>query len=295
MSRLAALAAVLAFAATLPAAAQTIDRVRVAEAGAPLTSGFARTVFVTLAPPPEYSRAAAGRWVGPRYQATGDGTVGGPTSLSWTLRFGEGGDPAAAANALLTHGWPLDIRGGVSVPHVVRGRTVGTILGRYVLTRAPGADSARYEATVAFPLAPRVLALLRLEAAEPESESAGDAGRYLVNGAVPVAVWNRGQTLWALTAVRVEGSLQPTRVSAQAAGGASVVRGAVADAFRHPVAGARVQLQRRDGGRWSRVAATRTNAAGRYRIRGVLQRGVYRTVATLGAAAARSRPVVAGR
>lgn len=297
MRRLVTFALVLGVAAGLPAAAQTVERIRVVSAGGPLTNTFPRATVVALTPPPDYTRAEAGdtqgAWVGPRYQATGNGAIGGRTSMAWNLRFGEGGDTAAAANALLAHRWPLDVRGGLSVPHVVRGRVVGAIFGHYVLTRAPGDGSARYEATVAFPLAPRVLALIRFEAVDPESEVSGEAGRYVVNGSVPVSTWNRGQAFWSITGVRVEGSLPPTRISAQAAPGVKTVRGTVADAFRHPVAGARVQLQRNVGGGWARIASTRTDAAGRYRIRGVAH-GRYRAVATLAGVSVQSRPVLAG-
>jgi len=283
--------------AAVAAPAQVTERVRVASAGGQLTKGFPAGVFVWIVSPPAYARASlagdGGRWVGPRYAATGDGTVGGDTSISWSLRFAQAKDAVAAANSSLAKGWPVDLRGGISVPHVIGGRTVGTILGHYVLTAPPGDRPAAYELAVAFAVGPGVFALLRYELPDPVSDDAGAAGSYVVNG-LPASVWNRGQALWAMTSLELHGTLPPTRVSARVAPDGRVVRGTVGDAFRHPVVRARVALQRLTGSAWRTVASTRTDKHGVYALRGIATRGRYRTVATLGSAAVRSSSVVAG-
>ncbi len=174
---------------SVPAAAAVIDRVRIADAGGAVTRSFPPSVFVSVISPTDYVRASSssssGRWVGPRYQASGNGSLGGQTSIVWHLRFTTGEKDAEAAAQTVAHrGWPVDIKGGVSVPHVVAGRTVGTILGHYVLRRAPGAQSAAFDAAFAFPLGPRLYALLRFELLEPSTDDAGDQGRYVVKGSL---------------------------------------------------------------------------------------------------------------
>ncbi len=283
----------------VPAAAAVIDRVRIAEAGGAVTRSFPPSVFVSVTSPGDYVRASSsssgGRWLGPRYQATGNGSLGGETSIAWHLRFTSGQKDAEAAAETVAHrGWPVDIKGGVSVPHVVAGRTVGTILGHYVLRRAPGAKSAAFDAAFAFPVASRLYALLRFELLEPATDDAGDQGRYVVKGSLPASIWNRGQAFWALTAVRLEGNLAPTRVAARVAPNGQAVRGTVADAFRHPIIGARVVLERETGAGWTRVASARTNSRGAYSVRGISRPGRYRAVAAVGRAVARSVSFFAG-
>jgi hypothetical protein len=295
-------AALLALATTLvvvlPSAAAVIDRVRVTEAGGAVTKSLPPSVFVSIASPAEYVRAAssetAGRWVGPRYQATANSTRSGESTIAWHLRFAEGAkDAEAAANAVEGRGWPVDIKGGVSIPHVIRGNAVGTVLGYYLLTRAPGSSSAAYEAALAFPVGPRLYALLRFELLEPGSDDAGRDGRYVVKG-IPASIWNRGQAFWSITSVRLEGNLAPARVSARIAAGGRAIRGRVSDSFRHPVVAARVRLELETGAGWSAVASTTTDGRGAYVLPAVSKRGRYRVAATLGTARARSRAIVAG-
>jgi hypothetical protein len=286
---------VLATAAS--ASGQVVERIHVAAAGGQLTKAIPAAVSLSIGSPPSYGRAAlngdSGRWIGPRYAASANGSVGGQTSISWSVDFAQGKNAVASAQSTLKHGWPVDLKGGVSVPHVVGKRTVGTILGSYVLTHPTSAAAAGYEAGVAFAVAPGVFALLHLDIATPASESAGTAGTFLVNG-VPLSLWNRGQALWVITALELHGALPPTRVSARVAPDGRVVRGIVADAFRHPVVRARVVLQRQTGSAWHPVASTKTNVHGAYVLRGIATRGRYRTVATLGSAAVRSAPLLAG-
>ena len=300
MRRIALLAlagGLLVGAAPSAAPAQVTERIRVATAGGQLTQSFPPAVWLFLGSPPSYSRASfdgtSGRWVGPHYAATVDGSVGGETSISWSLRFAEAKDAVAASQSLLQHGWPVDIKGNVSIPHVIGNRTVGTILGYYVLTHPAGAGASAYEAGLAFAVGPRVFALLHLDLPDPLSDDAGGAGTFLVNGLLP-SVWNRGQAFWVLTGLELHGALPPTRVSAVVVADGRTVLGTVADAFQHPVVRASVALQRASGAGWHTVATTKTNSQGRYVLRGIARRGRYRAVATLGAAAVRSSAIVAG-
>jgi hypothetical protein len=279
------------------ASGQVVERIHVAAAGGQLTKDIPAAVSLAIGSPPSYTRATlngdSGRWTGPRYAASGNGSVGGQTSISWSLTFGQEHDAVAAAQSIPKHGWPVDLKGAVSVPHLIGKRTVGTILGSYVLTHPTSAGAAGYEGGVAFAVAPRIFALLHLDIATPASENAGAAGTFLVNG-IPLSLWNRGQALWVITGLELHGALPPTRVSARVAPDGRVVRGIVADAFRHPVVRARVALQRESGGTWRTVASTRTDIHGAYVLRGISTRGRYRTVATLGTAAVRSNAVLAG-
>src|SRR5213079_1805323 len=112
-----AVVAALAGAAVSTAHAQVTERIRITTAGGQLTQGFPPAVWLFLGSPPSYSRASfdgtSGRWVGPPYAATGDASIGGETSISWSLRFAEAKDAVAASQSLLEHGWPVDIKGSV--------------------------------------------------------------------------------------------------------------------------------------------------------------------------------------
>ena len=286
---------VLGTAATaLAAPAQVIERVQIAQAGRPATASIPAGVSLLLVSPPDYSRAAAtetqGTWVGPDYRAAGKPDLGGRAAIRWQVGFDtQSRSSEAAALAGLSKRWRETLRGGVSVPHVVGRTTVGTIDGDYVLTIAPEPDAAAQEAALAFAIAPGVHATVSFVASEPADNSADTFGAYQVFGSIGAATWNRGQLFRALTGVRLDGNLPPTRVTALAA--RRTIRGTVGDAFRHPVVGARVALQRANG--TGGGATTRTDSRGAYKIGGV-SRGRYRVVATVGTSSATS-PVVVSR
>ena len=288
----------VAAAAVSVAWAESVERVRVPQGDSAIPAEFPPGVSLAISSPPDYVRAAGGdrrgSWTGPRFAATGDPANGGSTSISWSVEFDAGSKTADQAVAsAMRRSWPVDVKGGMSVPHVVGKRTVGTILGSYILARSPAPANASYEAALAFPIAPRVHALVRLELRGPAGDSAGPAGTYLVKGSLPASLWNRGQAFWVLAGVRLEGNLAPTRVVARAARGGAI-RGSVADAFRHPVVGARVAVERLAGGAWRRVSSTRTSPTGKFAVAGVSP-GRYRVAASVGASTARSAPVVVGR
>ena len=289
-----ALAAALA-AASL-ASADAVDRVPVPRTASSPTKDFPPGVALVLRSSAAYVRASVdgmrGTWSGPQYRASGNPGEGGPTSIAWSVEFdAESKTPLEAVNRAVRRNWPLDIRGGMSVNHVIGGRIVGTMLGEYVLRQSPAPENASYEAALAFPIAARIHAVLRLELRGPPGDAAGQWGTYIV-GTLPASLWNRGQAFWALASTELHGNLPPTRVVARAGGG--TIRGTVGDAFRHPVVGATVTIERRAGSSWRAVTSTRTNARGAYVARGVA-RGRYRAVARVGTLVVRSASVVARR
>ncbi len=285
-------------AASVSAASQPVDRVRLADVGGALTVDLPPTVFVSLAPPADYVRNAAsaehGDWTGPEYWASGKREQGGRASIGWTIRFDDHSTGSeAAARAGLVRSWDETLHGGVSVPHVVLGRQVGTIDGDFVLSVGAGASNAAHELAMAFAVAPHLYAIVNF-LTSPTASSAGAAGEYLVLGSVPASTWNRGQALRAMTGVHVEGNLPPTRISAAATSGGRVVHGILADAFRHPVIRTPVTLESLRAGSWRKVTSTRTDFTGAYSIR-IGRRAQYRVVAGLGKTSIASAPVRAGR
>jgi hypothetical protein len=276
-----ALAAVIALVVSPLAAATSVERVRVAGSG--VTSAFPRGISLELTSPPEYRRGSVaadrtdGRWLGPEYWASGDTTKRGTTSIAWSVDFqGRAGPAQAVALAGPRHRWPLDKKDPIAVPHYVGKRSVGTILGYYAITRSPAPNDASYEAAIAFPVAPKAFTVARFELSDPESNSAGEWGDYLVGGLDLPSIWARGQAFWALSGVRVLGNLPPTRIVLSDSG--RTLSGAVTDAFYHPVLGLPVSIQRQVGSSWRPLATARTNSKGEFSVR-VPSRGSYRAVA----------------
>lgn len=262
------------------AAAQSVERVRVSGPG--VTSAFPRGISLQLASPPAYARRTAARtqgsWGGPDYWASGKRDLGGKASIRWSVAFSASASTARTlALRSSTHGWPLDKKDPLSVTHYAGKRAVGTILGYYVITRAPAPDDASYEAVLAFPVAPKAFSIVRFELADPATDSAGEWGNYLVGGLDLPSVWNRGQALWALSRIHLLGNLPPTRVSLAASG--HILQGMVADAFRHPVLRVPVSLQRKIGGSWRPLTSTKTDGRGLFSVR-VAAHGTYRAVAS---------------
>jgi hypothetical protein len=275
-----ALAALLVLLVPPLAGASSVERVRVAGPG--VTSAFPRGVSLVLTSPPDYRRRSAdltrGTWAGPAYWASGDQSKRGTTSIAWSVDFqGRAGTAKALAVAAPRHGWPVDKKDPIAVPHYVGRQVVGTILGYYVITRAPAPDDASYEAAIAFPVAPKAFSVVRFELADPAGDSSGQWGDYLVNGRDLPSIWNRGQAFWALSGVRLLGNLPPARIVLADSG--RVVRGSVSDAFYHPVLGLPVSVERRVGASWRPLAKARTDKKGEFSLR-VPARGSYRAVAT---------------
>jgi len=274
------------------AGAQAVERIRIADA-ARQQHGLPAGLLIELTSPTAYNRQSvsgdSGRWAGPRYEELGNPGNAGFSSLDWAVSFDERqGDAEAIALANVRHGdWPRDQRGGLSVPHVVGTRDVGTILGYYVML-TPGGNDARFEGVIAFPLDVNLHAVAHFEALDPSNDS------FVVNGSSTASSWNRGQVLVALAGIRLQGNLPPKTVAARAYKRGRLVRGKVVDRFLDAVLGAQVSLERRSGGSWSKVAGTKTNQRGIYSVP-ARRRGTYRVTVRLAGFTATSREIRAGR
>jgi hypothetical protein len=275
------------------AGAQSLERIRISDA-ARQQHQLPAGLLVELTSPAEYERLAAsgesGRWAGPRWEESGRPQNAGRASVDWSVTFDQRqGDAQAVSQANVAHpDWARDQRGGLSVPHLVGNRNVGTVLG-YFHMMSPSAESdARFEGVLAFPLDANLHAVVRFEALEPAADS------FLVKGTVAGKAWNRGQMLLALSGVRLQGNLPPKIVAARAVDRGRFVRGKVVDRFLDAVLGARVSLERRSGGGWTRVAGGKTDGRGLYTLR-AKRRGTYRVTGRLAGFTATSRTIRAGR
>ena len=261
------------------AGATSVERVRVSGPG--VTSAFPPGISLELSSPTAYARRSAdstsGTWSGPAYWASGDQTKRGTTSIKWSVDFqARKGTAQGIALAAPKHGWPLDKKDPIAVPHMVGKRAVGTILGYYAITHAPAPNDASYEAAIAFPVAPRAFSVVRFELSDPASDSSGEWGNWLVNGLDLPSIWGRGQAFWALSGVKLLGNLPPTRIVLTDSG--RTLSGTVSDAFHHPVLGLPVSVQRQVGTSWKPLATARTDKNGEFSVR-VPARGNYRAVA----------------
>lgn len=275
------------------AGAQALERIRISDP-ARQEHQLPPGLLVELASPAEYNRQSvsgeSGRWVGPRYEERGNPGNAGLASLNWSVSFDQRqGDAEAVSLANVTHtDWARDQRGGLSVPHVVGNRNLGTILGYYVMVSPSAASDARFEGVLAFPLDANLHAVVRYEALEPSADS------FLVKGTVVGKSWNRGQLLLALSGVRLNGNLPPKIVAARAVERGRFVRGKVVDRFLDSVLGARVSLERSSGRGWTKVSGGKTNERGFYTLR-AKRRGTYRVTGRLAGFTAVSREIRAGR
>ncbi len=288
------LAGLLALVAgTQIAGAQSVERVRISDP-ARQAHQLPPGLLVELASPTTYNRQSTsgnvGRWVGPRYEQAGHPESAGFASLNWSVSFDQRqGDTEAVAKANVQHtNWTRDQQGGLSVPHAVGTRAVGTILGFYVMMRPPTTGDARFEGVLAFPLDTNLQAVIRFEALDPPDDS------YIVNGSSVATSWNRGQVLVALGNIQLKGNLPPKIVAARSFEKGRRVRGKVVDRFLDAVLGAKVSLQKNSGGGWTTVSSGKTNPRGFYSLR-AKRRGTYRVTARLAGFAATSRTIRTGR
>jgi hypothetical protein len=275
------------------AGAQSVERIQISDA-ARREHKLPAGLLVELASPVEYERqtvsGVTGRWAGPRWEESGHPENAGRASLDWSVTFDQRqGDAEVVSQANVVHtDWTRDQRGGLSVPHVVGNRNVGTILGYYHMLSPAAASDARFEGVLAFPLDANLHAVVRFEALEPAANS------FIVKGTVAGKAWNRGQLLLALSGVRLQGNLPPKIVAARSVERGRFVRGKVVDRFLDAVVGARVSLERSSGGSWAKVAGGKTDRRGLYTLR-AKRRGTYRVTARLAGFAATSREIRAGR
>jgi hypothetical protein len=272
------------------AGAEVVERIHIADP-ARAAHGLPPGLVVELGSPVEYNRVGVagngGSWAGPPYVAR-DGSASGTSSITWSVTFDErAGEPEPVVVANLRRGWSRDQRGGLSVPHFVGKRLVGTIYGYYWLM-SPGAPDARFEAVLAFPLDDDLHAVVRLELLEPPSDA------FVVKQSILGSTWNRAQALLAFSRVRVQGNLPPKIVSVRAYERGRRLRGRVVDRFLGPVIGARVSVERLVGNRWVRITGGKTDTAGHYSLRAGA-RGTYRAVARMAGFTVESKQIRAGR
>jgi hypothetical protein len=278
-----ALALGAALAAAGLALAGVEDKISLRATGGNDHAHLSPALMIVAVSPPEYNRGCCydtngGEWVGPRYEATGRSSLGADSKYDWTVGVAIGiRDTRAGLIANLTHDWPVVSEGQEPVEHRVGGRAAGTIGGHWILTRSPfgGADDARMEAAVGFPLCEGSTAYMTLSLLAPSGDSAGGSigfGEYRINGMRPTE-WNAQKAMESIRGVRLEGNRSATRVTAAARG--RRVSGRVADCDAHPLAGLTVQLQRRTGRAWRTVSSGRTTAAGTYSL-AARSAGTYR-------------------
>ena len=269
---------------------QTVERIGIADAtrqAHQLPAGL----LVELASPTGYERQStsgnSGRWVGPAYQQAGQNA--GQTTLDWTVSFDQrDGEADAIAHANIEHtSWTRDQRGGISVPHVVGTKGVGTVLGYYEMVTPSTPGDARFEGVLAFPLDKGLHAVIRFEALNPPDDT------YMVGSSV-ASSWNRGQVLVALADAQLQGNLPPKIVAARSIQRGRMVRGKVVDRFLDSVLGARVALEKSLGGSWTKVAGGKTDQRGFYLLK-AKRRGTYRVTVKWGGFSATSREIRAGR
>ena len=268
---------------------QTVERIGIADAtrqAHQLPAGL----LVELASPTGYERQStsgnSGRWVGPAYQQAGQNA--GQTTLDWTVSFDQrDGEADAIAHANIEHtSWTRDQRGGISVPHVVGTKGVGTVLGYYEMVTPSTPGDARFEGVLAFPLDKGLHAVIRFEALNPPDDT------YMVGSSV-ASSWNRGQVLVALADAQLQGNLPPKIVAARSIQRGRMVRGKVVDRFLDSVLGARVALEKSLGGSWTKVAGGKTDQRGFYLLK-AKRRGTYRVTVKWGGFSATSREIRAG-
>jgi hypothetical protein len=275
------------------AGAQSVERVRFADAARQL-HGLPAGLVIELSSPADYNRQSLsgdfGRWTGARYEERGNPANAGLAALDWKVSFDEReGNAEAVTLANVVHrNWQRDQRGEISVPHAVGNRNVGTILGYYVMLTPEGANDARFEGVIAFPLDLNFHAVAHFEALEPANDS------FVVNGSSVASSWNRGHILISLGGIRLQGNLPPKTVAARPQERGRIVKGKVVDRFLDAVLGAPVSLERLAGGSWTKVAGTRTNQRGIYSVR-ARKRGTYRVTVRMAGFTAMSREIRAGR
>jgi hypothetical protein len=245
-------------------AASAVAVERIPLAPRPETAGLPPGLFLTLVSPAPYAAQAPGRWVGPEFWASGNSSLRGNAMIEWSVDFRDRAvEPDSAAAAATPRGWKEQERAGIAVPRFAGGKVVGTLPSYFVLKHS----DAAHLAALAIPISRTAIAIVTFSLTAPDKNSSEGFGDFLVQGSFNASTWNRGQAFLALSGVRLEGALPPSKVSIEAVRGKLAVRGAVQDAFQHAVVGTRVVLERRSGASWRAVSSTRTNAQGGYTFR----------------------------
>jgi Carboxypeptidase regulatory-like domain len=257
----------LAFAAAVSllygetASAVAVERIPLSGGGRSETAGFPPGVFLTLVSPPQYVAESPGRWTGPAYWPSGDASRRAPSSIDWSVSFRDRAvEPDSAAAAATPRGWREQERAGIAVPHIFGRTALGTLPSYFVLKFS----EAMYESALAIPISSSAIAIVKFTLRTPERNTVPGFGENLVLGSFLASTWNRGQAFLALSGVQLEGNLPPSLVSIRRAPRRPAVSGQVVDAFKHPLVGVRVVLERQAGAAWRRVGSARTGPQGTY-------------------------------
>jgi hypothetical protein len=245
------------------AVAAGVDRVQVGHPGQNATPGMPTALYVAVATLPDYRPANhfdgdSRIWQGPDWQVS---DRSGKTTLDWQVTFDDDiGSAGAMAKKALVQDWRVVARPAVQVPHVVRGRKVGTVPTVALLTEGPGTNNAQYESVLAFELCRGIFVAADFALLSPTSDYAGSPSEpYLVKG-TPSGDWNRARALDALGLISLDGYLPIGRITARAAGRS--VTGTARDCRSHPMAGIEVRLLRGN----AVVARARAAANGSFRL-----------------------------
>jgi hypothetical protein len=274
---------------TAAAAAAVVDRIQVGVPGVAATRGFAPSLAISLTAPPSFVRGccyddASGAWAGPRYEATGNPSRGGPSRIEWVVSYERrAAAPLSIARRAAWRRGAEVASGRLRIPHIVAGRRVGFVPGVFLVEAEPP-PSARHLAVVVVEFGRRLHGVTVYDLSAPASNSAGRDGEFKVAGELG-SRWNRGQALAVVRRVAIVGDLPPRRVSVSVTG--ADVKGTVRDDFRHPVSEAPIRLMRRVGATWRVAGKATTSTSGRYHFR-MPTRGRHRVVASLAGSSASS-------
>lgn len=216
--------------------------------------GFATPVTVTFAAPKNYtvksSDGYGGSWNGPRWKKLASATEG-DSLLDFRAHsdFSARSAEQAARTKLRGYAsWQVVASGPIAVPHVVKGRTVGTAKAFFLIRHNPGQGyEGWHKAAVGIPLGRGYPVLAVDFSATTPSSDAGEA----VEG-TPPSIFNRAAIEQALRGVQLNGNLAPQRIQArvrvmfQEPCCNARITGRVTDTLGHALVGVRVTLRKHD-------------------------------------------------
>jgi hypothetical protein len=227
------------------AAAGVVGGAQVGVPGRNETRGYSPALSVVLASPAAYRKGCctdvdSGQWLGPRYQASDNPSLNGPSSIDWSVHFDTADSSAlAAVKANLVHSYPVAKTLAVAVPHLIGKVRVDTIAGTAATTTAPGTASAQVEGGIAFRLCRGLFAVADFDLLKPYAEQTGTGGTFTVEQ-TGAKEWNASQLLAALHGVSLAGYLPVTHVAARSSG--TDISGVVTDCAASPMPGVRVRV-----------------------------------------------------
>jgi hypothetical protein len=262
-------------------AAGDTDRVRVG--GSSATRAFSPRTHVVVTSPDDYVRTGFdgdhGDWRGPLCVVSSNASLSGEVAVSWSIGFsnryrtaGEAADRGRTFRDLL-----IVQRAELKIPHRIRGKKVGSIIGEYVLA-ATRQEYGWAEIGLGIPLTRGVFVAARFW-------STGPSFRCTVGGTAS-ELWHLQAAQAAVARVVIDGNLPAARLTAYPQ--RRRVVGFVSDGFGHPLVGVQVTVERLVRGAWRRVGSAATDASGHYRA-GTLPGTVRVTLGSLRSAPVRVR------